>query len=104
MRNIDKNQAEYKNLTILSRDEIVEAYEKGKLCSYVWDEAIRVEKDDDGEITHIIFANGGPIVYLDFDEQPGIIIAKDLDTKAQSAIPWSIWCDIRDELEEIYEQ
>ena len=98
----NKNQEEYKKLTIISRDSIIEAFEKGQLRSYISDEAISIEKDEDNEITHIIFTNGGPIVYLDFDEQPGIIYAKDLDTKAQSAIPWSMWIDIRDELEEIY--
>lgn len=99
----NKNQEEYKKLTIISRDNIVEAFEKGEIHYYISDRAISIEKDEDNDITHIIFTNGGPIVYLDFDEQPGIIVAKDLDTKAQSAIPWSIWLDIRDELEETYE-
>ncbi len=95
----NKNQEEYKNLTLTEKDSLIEAFEQGKIDSYIYKRDAVIHRDDDNDITHIVFTNGGPIVYLDFDEQPGLIITKDLDTKAHSAIPWAIWLDMRDELE-----
>ena len=99
----NNNEKELRKLSILSCQKLITAYEKGKLREYIGEEAMSIHRDDDNDITHIVFTKGGPFVYLDFDEQPGLIIAKDFDTKAHSAMPWSIWLEIRNELEEIYE-
>ena len=99
----EKNFQDLKKLSKISVNEIIEAYANDMVKEYVIENAFNVHRDGENDITHIVFSQGGPYVYLDFDEQPGLIIAKDFDTKAHSAIPLETWIEIRNELEETYE-
>ena len=85
------------------RDGLVEAFNDGEVKEYVLENAYSIERDEENNITHIVFTFGGPFVYLDFEDSPGVIIAKDLENKSQAAIPFSVWSDVRDELETIHE-
>ena len=83
------------------RDDIVEAYKSGKTKEYTSTNALSIERDEENNITLIVFTLGGPFIYLDFEDSPGVIIAKGLDDKSQAAIPLAIWSDIRNILEEL---
>lgn len=78
---------------------IIKAYEKGELLEHIEESALSIEKDEDNNITYILFTYGGPTVYLDFEDSPGVVIASHMSDEAHSAIPLAIWSDIRNELE-----
>ena len=81
------------------RDDLVKAFNAGEVKEYVLENALSIERDEEQDITHIVFTFGGPFVYLDFEDSPGVIIAKDRENRSQAAIPFSVWSDIRNELE-----
>ena len=87
--------------SVVYRNGLVKASEEGTLDEYIGKHAISIERDDENDITHIVFTLGGPYIYLDFEDSPGVIIAKDMDDKSQAAIPFSIWSDIKTDLEEL---
>ena len=90
---------ELRQSAVSIKEELIEAYTKNVLPEYINERALSIEKDEDNEITHILFTYGGPTVYLDFEDSPGVIIASHMDDKSQAAIPLNIWSDIRNELE-----
>ena len=90
---------ELRQSAVSIKKELIKAYNNDVLLAFIEDRALSVEKDEDNEITHILFTYGGPTVYLDFEDSPGVIIASHIDNKSQAAIPLSIWSDIRNELE-----
>lgn len=81
------------------KKELIEAHTENMLPEFIEDSALSIERNEDNEITHILFTYGAPTIYLDFEDSPGVIIASHMDDKSQAAIPFSIWSDIRDELE-----
>ena len=95
----EKIEKELKELSVLACQELIKAYEKGELIEHIDERALSVEKDENNKITHILFTYGGPTVYLDFEDRPGVVIASHMSDEAHSAIPWAIWSDIRNELE-----
>ena len=95
----EKREKELKEKSNNICQELIKAYEKGELPEYIEESALSIEKDEDGDITHILFTYGGPTIYLDFEDSPGVIIASHMYDKSQAAIPFSIWSDIRNELE-----
>ena len=84
------------------KKELIQSYTKGMLFEYINEESLSIEKNEDNEITHILFTYGGPTVYLDFENSPGVVIASHMSDKSQAAIPFGIWSDMRNELEELY--
>ena len=94
-----KIEQELKKLAVSIRDNIVKAFEKGELQDYIFEDTLSINKNDEGEITHILFTYGGPTVYLDFEDSPGVVIASHMDNQSQAAISIGIWSDIRDVLE-----
>ena len=83
------------------RDDITKAYHSGSIKDYISSNALSIERNEENDITHIVFTIGGPFVYLDFEDSPGVVIAKDMDGKSQAAISLAIWSDIRNILEEL---
>ena len=92
---------ELRQYAVRIEEELIEAHTKNVLPEYIYENALSIEKDEDNTITHILFTYGGPTVYLDFEDSPGVIIASHMEFKSQAAIPLSIWTKIRNELEEL---
>lgn len=97
----EKMEKELRELSSLTCRELIKAYKKGELCEYIEENAINIEKDEDGDIFRIVFTIGGPYVHLDlYGGRFGCVVAEDLENIAQSAIPMSIWDEMRSELED----
>ena len=83
------------------RNEFVEAYNNGSLIDYISEYAVSIKRDEDGELSQIVFGNGGPFVYLDFEERSGVVCGYDSpwdNEGSYCAISLMIWSDVRDEL------
>lgn len=101
----EKMEKELKELSILTCQELIKAYKKDVLVEYANENALSIEKDEDGDVSHIVFTKGGPYVHLDFyGGRFGCVVAEDLENISQSSIPMSIWSEMRSELEDYYEQ
>jgi len=87
------------------KNELIEAYKKGNLYEYLSDNVLSVIRDEDNDIEKIAFTIGGPFVYLDFAMRSGQIIYTTMDEPivAKTAISWSVWSDIKDEIINIYD-
>lgn len=91
------HQAKYR------KENIVEAYQNGRLIDIINETAIEIKRGYDGNISKIVFSIGGPYVYLDFDsEYKGRIVALGNYQTEVSPIPLMIWDNIQFALEEIY--
>jgi hypothetical protein len=101
----EKMEKELKELSISTCRELIKAYEKGELREHINERALSIQKDEDGDISHIIFTQGGPYVHLDlYGNRFGCVVAEDLENITHSAIPMSIWSEMKSELEDYYEQ
>lgn len=99
-----KRERELKELSVITCQGLIEAYKNDELREYISEEALEIRKDGDGDISQIVFSLGGPYVHLDlYGGRFGCVVAEDLEHITQSAIPMSIWADMRDELEGYYE-
>jgi hypothetical protein len=106
MKNILKEKMEkaLKKLSILTCQELIKAYEKGELIKYVRKEALSIQKDEDGHISHIVFTQGGPYVHLDLaGDNFSCVVSEGLEYLSKSAIPMNIWSEMKSELEGYYE-
>ena len=101
---LNKIEKELKELSIITSKELIEAYEKGEIREYVDENALSIQRDEDNDISQIVFTIGSPYVHLDlYGGNAGCVVAEDLEHIIHSAIPWKIWFGIKDELEEIDE-
>ena len=93
-----------KNTVREIRDELVVAYSNGSLIEYISENAVSINRDEDGDLRQIVFTNGGPFVYLCFEERSGVICgySSPMDEGSYSAISLMIWSDLRDEIEEFF--
>ncbi len=64
--------------------------------------ALEIKYDTAGKPIEIVFAIGGPNIYLSLDEHPGCVIAYWDNQKAISAISNDIVQDLLTEIEEVY--
>ena len=100
---LNKIEEELKGLSIITSKELIKAFEKGELEECVNEKVLSIQRDEDNDISHIIFTKGGPYVHLDlYGVRAGCVVAEDLEHIVHTAIPWKIWFGIKDELEEIY--
>lgn len=90
---------ELRQSAVSLKNGVVKAAKEGTLPEFISNNALSIERNEDNEITHILFTYGGPTVYLDFEDSPGIVIASHMSDESQASIPFYIWSDIRDELE-----
>lgn len=99
---LNKIEKELKGLSIITSKNLIEAFEKGELDEYIEESALSIHRDEDNDISHIVFSIGGPYVHLNlYGGRAGCIVAEDLEHIIHTAIPWEIWFGIKDELEGI---
>ena len=90
-----------KNTVKEIRDELVEAYNNGGLIDYISESDASLSRDEDGDLSQIVFGNGGPFVYLCFEERSGVLCGYDSpwdNEGSYCAISLMIWSDVRDEI------
>ena len=86
------------------RDELVQSFNNGELIDYISESAIEIKKDEDGDISQIVFGLGGPYIYLDFEERSGVVCGykSPFDEGSFSAIPFLVWENMRDYIEDTF--
>ncbi len=93
--------SENQQISVACRNDIIELCIQGKLYEHIAYDAIELERDSGGKVTKVIFAIGGPYIYLDTFSNPGHVITQwSSNEDGQSSLPLCIVHEILEVVEE----